>query len=229
MLPKEEALALIGRDEAKQLAKEVADKAITLVKAKQEGIFPVNPERYKRILLVEVDGYKGGFGAMINAGKKRATDTLKELLEARGHQVSIWENTEARIAKLPEEERPAAIANVYASKRPIAEITDNYDLIINLVDVNSGGTTQRIIWPAAKGTPDQPFYVHEIPTIVVSVQHPFALADMPQVATYINAYDGLPATLEALVAKLAGESAFTGVSPVDAYCGLVDTQIWRGK
>ncbi|MGU8063087.1 glycoside hydrolase family 3 protein [Streptococcus suis] len=229
MLPKEEALALIGRDEAKQLAKEVADKAITLVKAKQEGIFPVNPERYKRILLVEVDGYKGGFGAMINAGKKRAADTLKELLEARGHQVSIWENTEARIAKLPEEERPAAIANVYASKRPIAEITDNYDLIINLVDVNSGGTTQRIIWPAAKGTPDQPFYVHEIPTIVVSVQHPFALADMPQVATYINAYDGLPVTLEALVAKLAGESDFTGVSPVDAYCGLVDTQIWRGK
>lgn len=229
MLPKEEALALIGRDEAKQLAKEVADKAITLVKAKQEGIFPVNPEHYKRILLVEVDGYKGGFGAMINAGKKRAADTLKELLEARGHQVSIWENTEARIAKLPEEERPAAIANVYASKRPIAEITDNYDLIINLVDVNSGGTTQRIIWPAAKGTPDQPFYVHEIPTIVVSVQHPFALADMPQVATYINAYDGLPVTLEALVAKLAGESAFTGVSPVDAYCGLVDTQIWRRK
>lgn len=112
MLPKEEALVLIGRDEAKQLAKEVADKAITLVKAKQEGIFPVNPERYKRILLVEVDGYKGGFGAMINAGKKRAADTLKELLEARGHQVSIWENTEARIAKLPEEERPAAIANV---------------------------------------------------------------------------------------------------------------------
>ena len=229
MLPKEEALALIGRDEAKQLAKEVADKAITLVKAKQEGIFPVNPDSYKRILLVEVDGYKGGFGAMINAGKKRAADTLKELLEARGHQVSIWENTEARIAKLPEEERPAAIANVYASKRPIAEITDNYDLIINLVDVNSGGTTQRIIWPAAKGTPDQPFYVHEIPTIVVSVQHPFALADMPQVATYINAYDGLPVTLEALVAKLAGESAFTGVSPVDAYCGLVDTRIWRGK
>ncbi|HHT7649579.1 TPA: glycoside hydrolase family 3 protein [Streptococcus suis] len=229
MLPKEEALALIGRDEAKQLAKEVADKAITLVKAKQEGIFPVKPERYKRILLVEVDGYKGGFGAMINAGKKRAADTLKELLEARGHQVSIWENTEARIAKLPEEERPAAIANVYASKRPIAEITDNYDLIINLVDVNSGGTTQRIIWPAAKGTPDQPFYVHEIPTIVVSVQHPFALADMPQVATYINAYDGLPVTLEALVAKLAGETEFTGVSPVDAYCGLLDTRIWRGK
>ncbi len=151
LLPKEEALALIGREEAKQLAKEVADKAITLVKAKQEGIFPVNPERYKRILLVEVDGYKGGFGAMINAGKKRAADTLKELLEARGHQVSIWENTEARIAKLPEEERPAAIANVYASKRPIAEITDNYDLIINLVDVNSGGNNSADYLASCQG------------------------------------------------------------------------------
>ncbi|MBK0347153.1 beta-hexosaminidase [Aerococcaceae bacterium zg-ZJ1578] len=228
MLPKEEALKLIGTEEAKAVAAEVADTAITLVKAKQEGIFPVTPERYKRILLVEVEGYKGGFGAMINSGKKRAADTLKELLEQAGHEVSIWENTEERIKKLPEEERPRAIQNVYASKRPIAQITDSYDLIINLVDVNSGGTTQRIIWPAAKGTPDQPFYVHEVSTIVVSVNHPFALADMPQVGTYINAYDGMPSTMAALVEKLAGRSEFTGVSPVDAYCGLIDTHIWRG-
>ncbi|CAM2838504.1 putative beta-N-acetylglucosaminidase/beta-glucosidase [Streptococcus acidominimus] len=227
LLPKEEALEKIGTDEAKRLSDEVADKAITLVKDKQKDIFPVTPERYKRILLVEVEGYKGGFGAMINSGKKRAADTLKELLEQAGHEVSIWENTEERIKKLPEDERPAAIQNVYASKRPIAQITDNYDLIINLVDVNSGGTTQRIIWPAAKGTPDQPFYVHEIPTIVVSVQHPFALADMPQVGTYINAYDGLPNTIASLVKKLAGESEFTGVSSVDPYCGLIDTHIWR--
>lgn len=227
ILPKEEALKLIGTEESKAVVAEVAEKAITLVKAKQDGIFPVTPERYKRILLVDVEGYKGGFGAMINAGKKRASETVKALLEERGHEVSIWENTEERIMKLPESERGAAIANVYAQKRPIAEITSKYDLIINLVDVNSGGTTQRIIWPAAKGTPDQPFYVHEVPTIVVSVQHAFALADMPQVATYINAYDSMPATMAALVRKLAGESEFTGVSSVDAFCGLLDTTIWR--
>ncbi|MDQ0222127.1 hypothetical protein J2S23_000678 [Streptococcus moroccensis] len=55
----------------------------------------------------------------------------------------------------------------------------------------------------------------------------FALADMPQVGTYINAYDGMPNTLEALVKKLAGESEFKGVSSVDAFCGLIDTHIWR--
>ncbi|MGT2666987.1 glycoside hydrolase family 3 protein [Streptococcus rifensis] len=227
MLPKEEALSRIQTEEAQKISAEVADKAITLVKAKQKGIFPITPNRYKRILIVNVEGYKGGFGALINAGKKRASDTVKALLEERGHEVTVWENTEERIMKLPENERGAAIANVYAQKQPISNLTDHYDLIINLVDVNSGGTTQRIIWPAAKGTPDQPFYVHEVPTIVVSVQHAFALADMPQVGTYINAYDGLPNTMEALVKKLAGESEFTGVSPVDAFCGLIDTHIWR--
>ncbi|VTS30901.1 putative beta-N-acetylglucosaminidase/beta-glucosidase [Streptococcus pseudoporcinus] len=229
MLSKDEAMALINTEEAKRISNQVADAAITLVKDKQKAIFPVTPERYKRILIVEVDGYKGGFGALINSGKKRASDTLKELLKKAGHEVSIWENTEERIKKLPESEQAAAIQNVYASKRPISAITDNYDLIINLVDVNSGGTTQRIIWPAAKGTPDQPFYVHEVPTIVVSVQHPFALADMPQVGTYINAYDGMPNTMTALYEKLAGKSEFKGVSPVDAYCGLIDTHIWRQK
>ena len=59
--------------------------------------------------------------------------------------------------QLPENERAAAIANVYAQKQPISNLTDYYDLILNLVDVNSGGTVQRIVWPAAKGTPDQPF------------------------------------------------------------------------
>ena len=86
-------------------------------------------------------------------------------------------------------------------------------------------TVQRIVWQATKGTPDIPFYVHEIPTIFVSVQCPFHLADVPQVKTYINAYDGKQDTMEMLVEKLMGYSDFKGVSPVDAYCGFKDTYI----
>lgn len=225
--PKEKALAKISTDESKGVQREVADKAITLVKDKQKDIFPVTPERYKRILLVPVNGLTGGFGAMIAGNKPKAHDHLKKYLEARGHEVEIWQSTEDRIMQLPESERGAAIANVYAQKQPIAKLTDNYDLIINVSDVNSGGTIQRTIWPASKGTPDIPFYVHEVPTIFVSVQNPFDLADVPQVGTYINTYDGLPVTMELLAAKLAGESEFTGVSPVNALTDLVDTSIWR--
>lgn len=227
MMDKEEALALINTDESKEVVREVADKAITLVKDEQKDIFPVTPERYKRVLLVPVQGQTGGFGAMIAGNKPKAHDHLKKYLEERGHEVTIWESTEERIMKLPEEERGAAIANVYAQKQPISNLTDHYDLIINVSDVNSGGTVQRIVWPASKGTPDIPFYVHEVPTIFVSVQNPFDLADVPQVGTYINTYDGMEVTMEELAKKLAGESEFQGVSPVDAFCGKWDTKLWR--
>lgn len=222
LLPKEEAMAKIGLPENKALFKQVADEAITLVKDKQD-IWPVTPEKYKRILLVDVKGVQGGFGAMIG-NKEKAVDTMKELLEAQGFEVTIWESTEERIMKLPEDERAAAIANVYAQKRPISELTDNYDLIINIANVNPG-TVQRIVWPASKGTPDIPFYIHEVPTIFVSVQYPYHLPDVPQVKTYINAYDSRKANLEVLVEKLMGKSEFKGVSPADPYCGFIDTHI----
>lgn len=220
--PKEEAMAKIGLPENKALFKEVADRAITLVKDKQ-NIWPVTPEKYKRVLLVDVKGVQGGFGALIGS-KEKASDIMKELLEAQGFEVTVWESTEEKIMKLPEEERFAAIANVYAQKRPITELTDKYDLIINIANVNPG-TVQRIVWPASKGTPDIPFYIHEIPTIFISVQYPYHLADVPQVKTYINAYDSKQQTLELLVEKLMGRSEFKGVSPVDAFCGKIDTRI----
>lgn len=222
---KEEAMAKIGLEENKQIAKEVADKGITLVKNTQE-LLPISPERQKRVLLVEAKGTEGGFGKFIElmgGAKKKPIDILKELLEAEGFQVEIWESPMDKVMKLPKEEMAKAMANVYAAKRPIAELTDNYDLIINIANVNPN-TDQRVQWPASKGTPDIPFYVNEVPTIFVSVKCPFHLADVPQVKTYINTYDDNAVTLEALVQKLVGKSEFKGVSPVDAFCGFGDTR-----
>lgn len=223
--PKEEAMAKIGLPENTAIEAEVSDKAITLVKNK-EGIFPITPEKHKRVLLVEVKGMESGFGklmAMMNGSKKSPIENLKDLLEAEGYEVEIYESPMDKIMKLPKEELMGAIMNVYAQKRPISTLTDNYDLIINVANV-APNTHQRIEWPASKGTPDIPFYVNEVPTIFVSIQCPFHLADVPQVKTYINAYDGKESTIKALVEKMVGRSEFTGVSPVDAFCGLLDTQ-----
>lgn len=223
--PKEEAMAKIGLPENKVVAEEVADKAITLVK-NNENIFPISVEKSKRILLVGVKGTEGGFGkflALMGGAKKTPVDIMKEMLEAEGFEVTIWESPIDKIAKLPVEEQREAMGNIYAAKRPIADLTDNYDLIINIADVNPN-TDQRIQWPASKGTPDIPFYIHEVPTIFVSVQCPFHLADVPQVQTYINAYDNKEVTLKALVDKMLGRSEFKGVSPVDAFCGFEDTR-----
>ena len=222
---KEEAMAKIGLEENKEIAKEVADKGITLVKNTQE-LLPISPGRQKRVLLVEAKGTEGGFGKfleLMGGAKKKPIDTLKELLEAEGFQVEIWESPMDKVMKLPKEEMAKAMANVYAAKRPIADLTDNYDLIINIANVNPN-TDQRVQWPASKGTPDIPFYVNEVPTIFVSVKCPFHLADVPQVKTYINTYDDNQQTLEALVEKLVGNSEFKGISPVDAFCGFGDTR-----
>ena len=222
---KEEAMAKIGLPESIAIAAEVADKGITLVKDK-EDIFPISPAKYKRVLLVDVKGSEGGFGkfiALMSGAKKSPTEIAKELLEAEGFQVEIYESPMDKVMKLPQEEMAKAMGNVYAAKRPISDLTDNYDLIINIANVNPN-TDQRIQWPASKGTPDIPFYVNEVPTIFVSVQCPFHLADVPQVKTYINAYDSKEVTLKSLVEKMVGRSEFKGVSPVDAFCGLLDTQ-----
>lgn len=78
---------------------------------------------------------------------------------------------------------------------------------------------QRPVWPASKGTPDIPFYVHEVPTIFISVQCPYHLADVPQVKTYINTYDSNDRCMEILADKLVGKTEFTGVSKIDVFCG----------
>lgn len=219
---KEEAMAKIGLEENKAIAIEVAEKAITLVKNK-ENIFPISPEKQKRVLLVEVKGFEGGFGKMFANNAARPVERLKEMLEKEGFVVTIWEPVIDKINKLPKEEQVAAVMNIYAQKRPISEFTDNYDLVINLANVGPS-VDQRVQWPPSKGTPDIPFYVNEVPTIFVSLQSPFHLADVPQVKTYINCYDDKDFTLKALLEKMLGRSEFTGISPVDAFCGMLDTQ-----
>ena len=209
----------------KAIAKEVSDKAITLVKNTQD-VLPIAPEKTKRVLLVEAKGFDGGFGKFIEimgGAKKKPVEIVKELLEAKGFDVEIWESPIDKIMKLPKEEMAQALGNVYAGKRPIAELTSKYDLIINIANVNAS-VDQRLQWPPSKGTPDIPFYVNEIPTIFISVKCPFHLADVPQVKTYINTYDDNQQTLEALVEKLVGNTEFKGISPVDAFCGFGDTR-----
>lgn len=225
LLPKEEAMKKIGLPENRAIFDEVADKAITLVKNKQPEVFPVTKERYKKILLTDVVGVKGGFGEMLGrGGKETPTQKMKKILEERGFDVEIYKSPLADIMELPPEQRGAKIANVYSLKAPIKGLTDKYDLVIFMANVNPG-TVQRIVWEASKGTPDVPFFVHELPVIFVSVQCPFHLADVPQVKTYINAYDQDVRTLNILADKLMGKSEFKGVSPVDAYCGFDDTFI----
>ncbi len=225
--PKDEAMARIGLPANEKIAVEVADRAITLVKHKQKD-FPISPATHKRVLVVPVSSAPNPISRAFGGGGavKHPAESVGELLSERGYEVTIHESLFDKLAKMTPEEQARAVKNIYASKAPIAQITDNYDLILCVAKID--GMMQpfeRVMWPATKGTVDIPWYVHEIPTIYVSVSTPFALVDVPQVKTYINTYDDKAFTLEALVDKLEGKSEFKGVSPVDAFCATPDTTV----
>lgn len=231
--PKKEGLSAIGKPEYKEITKEVADKAITLVKHTEE-IFPVTPEKYKRILLVSVGPHPSPILARAGMGAdgSKLKNQLKEKLEARGFAVTEYVDPVAKIVAMMEkggDEVTKMLASkgnkgAYGMKQSIAALTDNYDLVLCFANVSATmRTTQRLEWAISKGGWDNPWYVNEIPTVFASFNCPFHLVDVPQIKNFVNCYDANEATVDAFLDKLTGVSEFKGISPVDAFCGMIDT------
>ncbi len=241
MPPREAVQTIVGCPAHKAMAREISEKAVTLVKSKQD-VFPLTPEKYPRILIVPVKGTNGGgiFSVITGHQGPSVAEKVQKRLEARGFQVRIYEEPltkmlekkqqEAALARAEGREpahNPADIVMLYfAGKSSVESFVSGQDLVLTLAQVNgSGQTAERVSWAMSKGGGQIPWYVHELPVVVASVGHPFLLADVPQARTYINAYDANDSTLDALVEKLCGESAFEGVDPVDAFCGMWDTKV----
>ncbi|QOR46870.1 beta-hexosaminidase [Trueperella pecoris] len=222
------AMQLIGLPENADIARKVADEAITLVKSKEPAVFPVSPQRFKRVLVVAVSGPSNPISRAFGGGGEAShpADVVARKLRERGYEVTRHESMLDKLATMSPDEQADAVRSVYAGKAPIANLTDRYDLVLMVSKIEGlMQPVERVQWPATKGTLDIPWYVFEIPTIYISTATPYALADVPQVKTYINAYDDKEFTIDALLDKLEGLSEFTGVSPVDAFCGKIDTRI----
>lgn len=226
IVPPKSALERIGLPENKAVFAEVADRAITLVKNVGVSPLPLSPEKTPRVLLVPQKGPPSPTEGFLGARGRNPVDVLAEELRAAGFEVTIFESIMDKMAALPPEERGKLMRSMYAAKSSIEGFVSSYDLVIHVANVTGlFQPVQRINWTATKGTHDIPWYVHELPTIFISVNCPFHLADAPQVKTYINTYDGRETTIKLLVEKLLGKSEFQGVSPVDAFCGFIDTRI----
>ncbi len=235
--PSKEGLSIVGCEEHKKVQVEVSDKAITLAKQVGENIFPVIPEKYKRILYVPV----GPEGAAILAqagmgadGSKLKNNILSRLQE-KGFEVDVYVDPVAKMiemmSKLAPEERAEFMKKAksgkgaYGNKQSIAALTENYDLVLLVANVSATmRTTQRIEWAISKGGWDNPWYVNEIPTIFASFNSPFHLADVPQIKNYINCYDAVDSSVDAFISKIMGKSEFKGKSTVDVFCGFTDTR-----
>lgn len=226
--PKAQVEEIVGCAEHKAMQREISVRAVTLVKYKDKDVLPLTPERYKRIMIVYVKGLEApGLGALMNKNKVSPAEKLKGRLEAKGFEVFVYESPIQKLLKEAQEGGKPNVNLYFAGKDTIRDFVAKQDLIITMVDIAGG--FQPVARPAfgmTKGGGEIPWYVHELPVIVVGTKQPFVLADIPQARTYINTYDSLDSTFDALVEKLmAGAEAFLGQDPVDSYCGVWDTRL----
>ena len=226
IVPGPEVLATaLRKPEYMEMQKSISKDAITLVKYKDEGVLPITPEKYKRIMIVHVKGAAGPMDAlmkMMGYGGGNPAEALKQRLCEKGFDAFIYESPLDKMKKQIAAGEKPSINMYFAGKNAIADFVKDMDMVITLCDVSNG----RPAFGMSKGGGEIPWYVFELPVVVIGCGQPTMLADIPQARTYINTYDSKDSTLDALVEKLlAGPDAFTGKDPIDSFCGLFDARL----
>ena len=225
LVPSPEALSVIGCEEHKLAAEAISHDAITLVKYKDENVLPLNVEKHKRVMIVQIKGASTPLDffikAMMPGGKKTPAEELRDRLNELGFEAFIYVSPlEIMKQQIEKGEKPSL--NLYfAGKNAIEEFVSKQDVVITLFDVMTG----RPSFGMSKGGGEIPWYVFELPVVGVSINAPTMLADCPMLRTYINAYDSKPSTMDALVNALVGKEEFKGQDPIDSFCGLFDTRL----
>ena len=216
----------LGKAEYKEVQQAIARDAITLVKYKDKDVLPVTPERYKRIMIVRLKPAEGPMDFLMSAmgygGGKNPAEALCEKLNAKGFEAFVYESPVDKMKKQIAAGEKPSIDLYFAGKNAIADFVKDMDLVLTVCDVSSG----RPVFGLSKGGGEIPWYVFEVPVVVVGVGQPTMLADLPQARTYINTYDSKDFTLDAFVDQLmTGPEAFKGQDPIDSYCGLFDSHL----
>lgn len=215
LVPAEKELEIVGCERFRQWAQQAADQGVTLVHDRQ-ALLPISPKKYKRVYLNVV---------------QRSTDPedgivqhWKQLFENEGFMVTVrnrrvtFSPPDFSDPNLPPEKQQMH----YELTRSVEEMKKNYDLYVYIVNMqnSSNNTTLRLNWNVMFGMGDDaPWFVSEIPVMMISTACPYHLFDAPMVDTFINAYSATPQITKAVMDKIVGRSQFVGKSPVDPYCG----------
>jgi beta-N-acetylhexosaminidase len=175
-----------------------ADRSVTLVK-NTTGIVPVQKDKYTRVKLIcfgEDKTPDGSLKAMVT-----------EALEKEGLNVEEY------------------IPTFKDDLKAVREL-DSHTLTVYIcnMEAKSNNTAVRIYW-FPKHAMQIPRYIEAEDGIFLSFSNPYHLQDIPRIRTYINAYSASQATVDAVIGKMFGRSEFKGISPVDAFCGLMDTHL----
>nr|WP_315394488.1 glycoside hydrolase family 3 N-terminal domain-containing protein [uncultured Duganella sp.] len=190
--PLEDTVRALRAPDHLALAGQMAARGITLVKD-NDGLLPLSPARHRRVVLV-----RQPFKAFFPGSPEPSIEPLLDALRAAGFELREFSH-----------ERPPTSADT--------------DLMLYLVGNEATPTASHIYldWHALHGDirGSMTRYWRDLPCLMVSFGQPYFLYDAPGVPAYINAYSCVEPVQHALLRKLLGQEPFTGVSPVDAFCG----------
>lgn len=217
LVPKE-GLDIIGCEEHKKLAEQAAERTITLVKDTQNNI-PLYPSVYRRIKLY----YIADPLVLKDSKPDPVLQMIIEELEQVGFQVTLAENfydLERRYGSVPENKQRMM------NFGKIQDLRDSFDAA--MVFINVKGYAQennvRLRWSCGHSN-ERPWYTTEIPTIGISMNYTTHLYDVPQIHTFINAYEPTRASIHETVQKIIGESSFKGIASETVFCDKWDTRL----
>ncbi len=196
LLKTEKELAVVGCPEHLAMAADAADKGITLVKNTLDQL-PIRPETHRRIRLYHLTGEQGGIHA---AGK--GLEHFCDELTRRGFEVTLNDGT-TRV------------------KGPTLKYREEVDAALIVAEVVGYGAQNnyRIQWKTAMSN-ECPWYVWEVPTVMVSLNYTTHLHDATMVKCYINSYGSTREIVTQTIDKIMGESEFKGKP---------NELVWAGK
>ncbi len=187
----------VTREKVKQWRKECSGRAVTLVKDIQT-VIPVTHKKFSRIRLVLLGENRMHDGTVL--------ETAETFFREKGFETEIYEPFQD---------------DLHGSKHLP---TDRLTLLLLHYPAESNRTAVRIAW-CPKHAMEIPRFIHEEATIAISFANPYHLQDIPRVQTYINSYCSGTEAVKAALERLIGEETFTGINPVDPFCGLTDTRL----
>ncbi len=186
-----ERAALLGTEEHRGWAKDVAEACVTLVKDSQ-SLLPLSPERHRRILLAELRDRRSPSAplpdleipAMLEALGFEITRVVPgEPIDATGQDIGLYLMAEEGLS----------------GKEHLGPHWERLHGAFPL-------TMQRM-W-------------QHLPTLYVSLGSPFLTFHMPDCPTFVNAYSAVLPVQQAVVDALTGVIPFRGQSPVELPFGL---------
>jgi beta-N-acetylhexosaminidase len=174
------------------VARTAAGRSATLVKDTQH-LLPLDPQRHRRVTVIADPGWTFFAGAV-----ERSFEPFFEEMLERGFELRDFDP----------EAPPSA---------------DDTDLLIYLIGQEATPSIGQIHLDFAKmhGGMRRAMmqFNQEIPTLLLSFGQPYYLRDAANFGTCINSYSSLETVQRELVSRLVGATPFTGVSPVDPFCG----------